>query len=70
MLDFGARVFSVEDEVPFLDVERNEFAVFVAAFADCDDFTLLGLLFRSVGDVEQPLFLNFFLDRFDEDAIT
>src|SRR5262245_26742711 len=68
-LHFAARVLAHEDLVALLDVERNALAVFEAARADGDDFTLLRLLLGGVRD-DDPALLHFgLLETTDENAI-
>jgi hypothetical protein len=50
-LDFGARPFAEQHDIPRPDVDRNELAVLVApSWSDRDDLALLRLLFGGVRD--------------------
>src|SRR5215210_3617725 len=69
-LDLGARPFAEQDLVPGLDVERSDGAVVGAsAGADGDDFALLRLFLRAIGndDPAGGLFLGF--DSANEDTV-
>src|SRR5438477_11953317 len=69
-LHFGARPFAEQDLVAGLDVERRELALFgLGARADGDDFALLRLFLRGVGDDDPARGLLLGLDTTDEDTI-
>jgi len=58
-----AAVLGDEDFIPLLDGELDEFAgVVTFASSDCDDFALLGLFLRCIGD-DDTAFFEFLLLR-------
>src|SRR5947209_5646965 len=69
-LHLGARPFPEQDLVAGLDVQRRHLALLGAgAGADGDDFALLRLFLRRVGNDNAPGGLLFRLDAADEDAV-
>src|SRR5687767_7435919 len=69
-LDLGARPFAEQDLVAGLDVERSDLAVVGAsARSDGDDFALLRLFLRGVGNDDPARGLCFGLDAADEDSV-
>src|SRR6266542_6354623 len=66
----GARPFAEQDLVARLDVQRRELALFgLGARADGDDFALLRLFLRGIGDDDPARGLLLGLDTTDEDTI-
>src|SRR5581483_4725611 len=69
-LDLLTRVLAEEDQVAGLDVQRDALAVvFRLAVAGGDDFALLRLFLRGVGDDDAANFLLTLLDALDNDAV-
>src|SRR6185437_16030885 len=69
-LDLGAAPLAEQDPVAGLDVEGNEFAVFVAgARSGGDDFALLRLLLGGVRNDDAALRLFLAFDATDDDAV-
>src|SRR5579864_1264515 len=69
-LDLGARPFAEQHAVAGLDAHRRELAAFVAAAgADGDDFALLRLLFRGVGNDDAALGLFLGVDTLDDHPV-
>src|SRR5512134_1374910 len=69
-LDLGAGPFAEQHLVALLDVERREFAGFVAcAGPHRDHFALLRLLGGGVGDYDTSGSLGFAADALDDDAV-
>src|SRR3981189_128650 len=69
-LDLGARPFAEQDAVADLEVDRVQFAVFVAAArADCRDFALRGLFLGTVRNDDAACGFVFGIDAFDHDAV-
>src|SRR5690606_12784801 len=71
VLDLGSAVLAVDDDVAFLDVQRDALvAIFVpAAGADGDDGALLGLLLRRVRDDQAGGSRRLGLVGLDEDLV-
>src|SRR5690348_11727572 len=67
--DFRTAVLAEKNAVARLDVEGNEFALFALAGADCDDFALLGLLFRGVRDDDATLDGFLLLNALHDNAV-
>src|ERR1700704_6380257 len=69
-LDLGARPFAEQHAVADLEVDRDQFAGFVAAtWADGGDFALRGLFLGTVRNDDAPSCLFFSVDAFDHDAV-
>src|SRR5712675_1835026 len=69
-LDLGARPFAEQHPVADLEVDRDQFAVFVAAArADREDFTLRGLFLGTVRNDDAACGFVFGIDAFDHDAV-
>jgi len=69
-LDFLARVFAEENRVAGFHVERHALAaVLRLAVARSDDFALLRLFLRAVGDDDAADFLLTFLEALNNDAV-
>jgi hypothetical protein len=70
VLDLGAAVLAVDDDVADGDVERDAVALVVdAAGADGDDLALLGLLLGGVGDDRPGRGGLLGLEGLDDDAV-
>src|SRR5712675_2072559 len=69
-LDLGARPFAEQHAVAHLEVDRDQFAGFVAATrADGGDFALRGLFLGTVGNDDAARCLLFGVDTLDHDAV-
>src|SRR6185437_7067800 len=69
-LHFGARPFAEQNGVADLEVDRNEFAGFIAATgADGDDLALARLFLRCVRDDDAAGSLFLGIDALDDDAV-
>src|SRR5438270_3673492 len=69
-LHLGARPFAEQDLVAGLDVERRDLAlVGLGAAADGDDFALLRLFLRGIGNDDPAGGLFIGLDAADEDTV-
>src|SRR5712675_174791 len=69
-LDLGAGPLAEQDAIAFLDVERNERALFIpGARADGDDLAFHRLFLGGVRNDDAALGLAFFLDTLDHDAV-
>src|ERR1700726_1068983 len=69
-LDFSARPFAEQHAVADLEVDRDQFAGFVAATrADGGDFALRGLFLGTVGNDDAARCLLFGVDTLDHDAV-
>ena len=67
--DFGAAVFGDENDIAFLDVEFDEFAIVVTTTsAEFDDLSLLWLFLGGVRQEQTSGCLLFCFDSFDEHA--
>ena len=68
--DFGARILAEENAIAFFYVERTNLAFFAdLAFAGGDDFSLLRLVFRGVGNDDSAAGGVGLFDPTDQDAI-
>ena len=68
--DLLAGVLAEEHRVAWLHIKRRDGAVILdLAFACGDDFPLLGLLFRGVGDDDSANNLLGFLEPLNDDAV-
>src|SRR5882762_503233 len=69
-LDLGAGPLAEQDAIAFLDVERNQRALFIpGAWSDGDDLAFHRLFLGGVGNDDAALGLAFFLDTLDHDAV-
>src|SRR6202163_2577472 len=69
-LDLGARPFAEQHAVADLEVDRDQFAGFVAATrADGGDFAVRGLFLGTVGNDDAARSLLFGVDTLNHDAV-
>src|SRR5277367_630710 len=68
--DFAARILAEQDAVAGLHVGRDNFAVFhTLAFSNSDDFALLRLFFRRIGDKQSADFGLLLFNAFHNDTV-
>ena len=68
-LDLGTGVLAGQDLVADLDDHLNVLTIHIAAGADCDDLSNLGLLFGGAGQDQAALGGLFFFNQFDDNTV-
>src|ERR1043165_4390574 len=68
-LDLGARILGEQHRIARFDVERRDLAVLPLARADGDDFALLRLFLRGIGNDQATLGLLLFREPLHDHSI-